>query len=87
MADYVLRHADRLGDKMALQIMGANGGGESFDYRALKQAIRGTATGLLQHMHPGDRIILQLGNSPSFPLLFWGPSPPGCAGPTLQRAL
>ncbi len=87
MADYVLRHADRLGDKMALQIMGANGGGESFDYRALKQAILGTATGLLQHMHPGDRIILQLGNSPEFPIAFLGAIAAGIVPVSLSSAL
>ncbi len=45
MAAYVLAHADRLGDKFALQILSAEGGRDNFDYRFLQRAVLGTATG------------------------------------------
>ncbi|WP_342071019.1 class I adenylate-forming enzyme family protein [Yoonia algicola] len=84
---HVLRHADRLGDKTALQIMGSNGSGEQFDYHLLKQAILGTATGLLQQVRPGERIILQLGNTPEFPIAFLGAIAAGIVPVSLSSAL
>lgn len=87
MVAYVLRHAERLGDKIALQIMGADGSGERFDYRALKQAVLGTATGLLQQVRPGERITLQLGNSPEFPIAFLAAIAAGIVPVSLSSAL
>lgn len=87
MAAYVLGHADRLGDKTALQIMDPAGGEARFDYRALKRAVLGTATGLLQRAKAGDRIILQLGNTPAFPIAFLGAIAAGIVPVSLSSAL
>ncbi|WP_414727766.1 class I adenylate-forming enzyme family protein [Yoonia sp.] len=87
MAAHVLAHADRLGDKTALCIMDATGSGERFDYRSLKQAILGTATGLLQHVRPDEKIILQLGNTPEFPIAFLGAIAAGIVPVSLSSAL
>ncbi len=71
MAAHVLAHADRLGDKTALQIVGD--GDESFSYAQIKAAVLGTATGLRnQGVAPGDRVLLQLGNVPEFPITYLG---------------
>jgi acyl-coenzyme A synthetase/AMP-(fatty) acid ligase len=87
MAAHVLAHADRLGDKTALCIMGATGNDEQFDYRSLKRAILGTATGLLQHVRPDEKIILQLGNTPEFPIAFLGAIAAGIVPVSLSSAL
>ncbi len=71
MAAHVLTHAERLADKPALEIIGS--APETFTYRQLAGAIRGTATGLLNHgLTPGDRLLLQLGNTPEFPITYLG---------------
>ncbi|KQI72492.1 benzoate--CoA ligase [Loktanella sp. 5RATIMAR09] len=87
MAAFVLAHADRLGNKTALRIMDAAGKGERIDYRSLKQAILGTATGLLQDVRPEERIILQLGNTPEFPIAFLGAIAAGIVPVSVSSAL
>src|SRR6056297_374787 len=87
LAAYVLAHADRYADKTALQIMHADGAGDSFDYGLVKQAVLGTATGLLAQVKPGDRIILQLGNTPEFPIAFLGAIAAGIIPVSLSSAL
>lgn len=87
MAAYVLAHADRLGDKTALLIMDAAGGGDSFDYRSLNRAVLGTATGLSTLVKPGGRIVLQLGNTPEFPVAFLGAIAAGIVPVSLSSAL
>lgn len=86
LAAYVLAHADRLGDKTALRIIGMQGS-DSFDYRFLKRAVLGTATGLRALVQPGQRIILQLGNTPEFPIAFLGAIAAGIVPVSLSRAL
>lgn len=68
MAAYVLQHADRLAEKIALQIVGHDV--QEFTYRDIKAAVLSTASGLLEHADPGDRIILQLGNTAAFPIAY-----------------
>ncbi|MFA8443117.1 class I adenylate-forming enzyme family protein [Yoonia sp.] len=87
MAAYVLAHANRCADKTALQIMHADGASDSFDYGLVKQAVLGTATGLLAQVKPGDRIILQLGNTPEFPIAFLGAIAAGIIPVSLSSAL
>lgn len=66
---HVLRHADRVPDKTALVIAG--GAGESWTYAALKAAVLGTATGLLQKgLQPGDKVLMRLGNTVDFPIAY-----------------
>jgi acyl-coenzyme A synthetase/AMP-(fatty) acid ligase len=72
MAAHVLAKADRLGDKTALRIIGPDGS-ESWSYRALESAVRGTATGLLAlGLAPGDIVLMRLGNTVDFPLAYLG---------------
>ncbi len=71
MAAHVLAHADRLGQKIALQIVGD--APEQFTYAQIKAAVLGTATGLRgQGLDAGDRVLLQLGNVPEFPITYLG---------------
>ena len=69
MAAHVLAHADVLADKIALTVIDA----EQWTYGALKAAVLGTATGLLQAgAVPGDRVLMRLGNTVDFPLAYLG---------------
>jgi acyl-coenzyme A synthetase/AMP-(fatty) acid ligase len=64
--------AARLPDKMALQILRPSGA-ERWSYARLLAAVQGCATGFLaMGLHPGDRILLRLGNQVEFPLAFLG---------------
>ncbi|NDW52289.1 class I adenylate-forming enzyme family protein [Aliiroseovarius sp. PrR006] len=74
MAEYVLQHAERLGDKSALEIVSADAApNATWTYAQLERAVRGVATGLLdQGLQPGDRVLLRLGNTVDFPLGFLG---------------
>ncbi len=87
MAAYLLTHADGLSDKTALRIMKAGGGSDSFDYRFLKRAVLGTATGLLSLVKPGERVVLQLGNTPEFPIAFLGAIAAGIIPVSLSNML
>ncbi len=72
MAAHVLAKASALGDKAALLIIGQDGT-ESWSYRALESAVRGTATGLLAlGLVPGDIVLMRLGNTVDFPLAYLG---------------
>lgn len=87
MAAYVLAHADRLADKTALQIMDVAGGIERFDYLSLKRAVLGTATGLRALVKPGAHVVMQLGNTPEFPIAFLGAIAAGIVPVSLSSAL
>ncbi len=87
MAAYVLAHADRLERKTALRIMHADDGYDDLDYGFLQRAVLGTATGLLTQARPGDRIILQLGNTVEFPIAFLGAIAAGIVPVSLSSAL
>lgn len=66
---HILRHADRLGDAPALQVIGEDM--ESWSFRALQAAVLGTATGLLaMGLAPRSRILMRLGNTVDFPILY-----------------
>ncbi|GAA6150099.1 acyl--CoA ligase [Pseudooceanicola nitratireducens] len=72
LAAYVLAHADRLADKVALSVVGLSGA-ERWSYARLQQAVRGTGTGLLQTgFKPGDKILMRLGNTVDFPIAYLG---------------
>ncbi|MEQ6247981.1 class I adenylate-forming enzyme family protein [Sulfitobacter sp. HNIBRBA3233] len=77
MAAHVLRHADTLASKTALEVLGP--APETWRYAALKSAVLGTATGLLRAgAEPGDRILMRLGNTVDFPLAYLGAIAAGC---------
>lgn len=70
MAGYVLNCAPALADKTALSVVGPFGQ-EDWSYARIERAVRGCATGLLQmDLKQGDRILMRLGNTPEFPILF-----------------
>lgn len=72
MAAHVLRHADRNSDKIALSVL-SSGDTEDWTYEALKSAILGTGTGLLQAgLKPGDIALMRLGNTVDFPIAYLG---------------
>lgn len=71
MAAYVLRHAVDLADKPALIVLGDQA--DVWSYAHLEAAVRGVGTGLLaMGLRPGARVLMRLGNTPAFPLLFLG---------------
>lgn len=69
MAQYVLTRGMQTPDKIALCVLGV----EDWTYAALRMAVLGTATGLLESgAKPGDRILMRLGNTVDFPLAYLG---------------
>lgn len=69
MAQYVLAHGETTPDKIALSVLGV----EDWTYSALRSAVLGTATGLLEAgAKPGDRVLMRLGNTVDFPLAYLG---------------
>lgn len=74
MAQYVLRHADDMGEKTALSLLAPDPAGDQhWSFLDLDRAVRGLAGGLLARgLLPGDRVLLRLGNSVDFPLAFLG---------------
>jgi acyl-coenzyme A synthetase/AMP-(fatty) acid ligase len=76
MAAHVLAGGALKGDKTALQGLRLDQGRlltETWSYRRLIAAVRGFGTGLRQlGLQPDDRIILALGNDPSFAVAFLG---------------
>lgn len=72
LAAHVLARAHDLADKTALQIVDPNQT-ESWTYSRLEAAVRGCGTGLLRlGLNPGDRILMRLGNTADFPVLYLG---------------
>lgn len=72
LAAYVLARAGDLPEKDALVLSGPEGN-VSWTYAALQRAVLGTATGLLRAgLQDGDRLLIRLGNSVDFPIVFLG---------------
>lgn len=72
LAAHVLRHAERLADKTALSVLYDNRT-DDWSFARLRQAILGTATGLLAAgLKPGDLILMRLGNTVEFPVAYLG---------------
>jgi len=72
LAAHVLGRAADLGDKTALAIVGPDRV-EAWRFDQLEAAVRGTATGLLgMGLHPGDIVLMRLGNTVDFPLAYLG---------------
>ena len=87
MAAYVLAQADRLAGKTALTIMDPNSADRHFDYKTLKRAVLGTANALRARASPGNRIILQLGNTPELPIAYLAAIAVGIVPVTLSGGL
>lgn len=72
LAAHVLARAPELSEKSALQILRPQGA-ERWSYGKLEAAVRGTGTGLQNLGLPqGARILMRLGNSVDFPVLYLG---------------
>lgn len=72
LAAHVLRRAEELADKNALQIIRPTGA-ERWSYGRLRAAVLGAATGLLARgLTRGDVVMIRLGNTVEFPILFLG---------------
>lgn len=57
-------------DKIALSLV-SGARAEDWRYGDLIEAVRGTATGLLQAgLVPGDKVLMRLGNTPDFPISY-----------------
>lgn len=70
MAAHVLSCADDCSDKTALSVVSLSTQTD-FTYAALKQAVLGTGTGLLNAgLRPGDKVLIRLGNSVEFPIAY-----------------
>ena len=70
LAAYVLSAADDHPDKVALSVVGL-ADAEHWTYRQIKSAVLGSATGLLKAgLTAGDRVLLRIGNTPDFPIVF-----------------
>jgi len=70
LAHYVLAHAARQPDKVALAVL-SPARAERWSYARLEETVRRTAAGLLATgARPGDRVLLRLGNQPAFPVAY-----------------
>ncbi|RUS60401.1 benzoate--CoA ligase [Pseudorhodobacter sp. E13] len=70
LAAHVLAEGNRRPEALALRLLSADHS-EDWTYGTLIAAIGGVATGLqAQGLQPGDRILMRLGNSVAFPVLF-----------------
>lgn len=72
LAAHVLARAEGAGSKPALEILHPDAP-DIWSYARLSQAVRGCGTGLLALGLPkGARVLMRLGNSPAFPVLYLG---------------
>lgn len=72
LAAYVLQAGAEQPDKIALSVLSETET-EDWSYGDLIQAVRGTATGLLDKgLVPGDIVLMRLGNTPDFPIAYLG---------------
>jgi len=72
IADYVLAQAQETPDKSALEVyLNSDAPSEVWSYKELHSAVLGTAGGLRERgIGIGDRVLLRIGNSADFPVLF-----------------
>jgi acyl-coenzyme A synthetase/AMP-(fatty) acid ligase len=71
LAAYVLARGQETPDKVALAVLGLTTA-ERWSYARLMAAVRGCGTWLRQHADPGDRVLIRLGNTPAYPVLYLG---------------
>ncbi|WP_287885074.1 MULTISPECIES: class I adenylate-forming enzyme family protein [Paracoccus] len=72
LAEHVLRAGLAAPDRLAMSVLGLNRA-DRWSHARLRQAVLGTATGLLQSgLAPGDRLLMRLGNNPGFPVTYLG---------------
>ena len=72
LAGHVLARAELCGDKAALILMSPQAD-ETLSFSQLKRLTQGCAAWLLdQGLRPGDRVLIRMGNSLAFPILYLG---------------
>ena len=72
LARHALWSADVAGDKAALVVMGENEV-QTWSYDALRALVLRTAGGLLAAgVKPGQKLLIRIGNTPDFPIVFLG---------------
>jgi acyl-coenzyme A synthetase/AMP-(fatty) acid ligase len=72
LAAHVLAPAAARADHSALQVLRPNGA-ERWSFARLEAAVRGCGTGFARlGLAPGARILMRLGNTPDFPVVFLG---------------
>lgn len=72
LAAHVLGRAGAQPDKVALSVLSPDGS-QNWTYAELESAVRATGTGLLQtDLHPGDIVLMRLGNTVDFPIAYLG---------------
>ncbi len=72
LAGHVLAKAADLGDKSALMLVGTEED-QTLSFARLLRLTKGCATALLAlELTPGDRVLLRLGNSLAFPIVYLG---------------
>ena len=72
LARHALWSADVAGDKAALVVMGENDV-QTWSYDALRALVLRTAGGLLAAgVKPGQKLLMRIGNTPDFPIVFLG---------------
>ncbi len=77
LAAHVLATAETSPDRVALVLAGL-AGAERWSFGRLAAAVRGVGTGLLQAgLRPGDRVLMRVGNTVAFPLVFLGAASAG----------
>ncbi|MTI44027.1 acyl-coenzyme A synthetase/AMP-(fatty) acid ligase [Roseibium hamelinense] len=80
LARYCLTNAAPDSDAVALEVVGPGGTAlEYWTYRAVEDAVLSIASGLRGFgLSQGDRVLLRLGHTVEFPLLFFGAIAGGC---------
>jgi acyl-coenzyme A synthetase/AMP-(fatty) acid ligase len=72
LAEYVLTAGGAPDTALALSVLDP-AGRDDWSYGRLRQAVRGTAAGLLgRGLVPGDVVLMRLGNRPDFPIAYLG---------------
>ncbi len=72
LAEYVLTAGGAPDAALALSVLDP-AGRDDWSYGRLRQAVRGTAAGLLgRGLVPGDVVLMRLGNRPDFPIAYLG---------------
>ena len=72
LASYVLAKVAETPEKTALKVVGAETE-QTWTFSKLDLAVRRTARGLIeQGLRPGDKVLMRLGNTPDFPIVFLG---------------
>ncbi|WP_288948588.1 class I adenylate-forming enzyme family protein [uncultured Paracoccus sp.] len=72
LAEHVLQAGTASPDRLAMSVLGLSRA-DRWSHARLRQAVLGTATGLLQAgLRPGQRLLMRLGNNPNFPVTYLG---------------